>query len=208
MAIEVEQKFLLSPEEKDRLLDGATFIKEQEIWDHYFDNGPYALTSTDRWLRRRDGSWQLKTPHNWPRTSTVRQYTELETEKEIREALQIPEEKDLEYDLHARGFEQFAMIKTIRQKYKKGKFGLDLDTANLTPDQPRRDFYQIAEIELMVESEVAKQAAIDDILKFAREHGLVVRHIRGKLVEYIRRYRPIHFKALIDAKVVVEEQVQ
>jgi len=197
MAIEVEQKFLLSPEEKDRLLDGATFIKEQEIWDHYFDNGPYALTSTDRWLRRRDGSWQLKTPHNWPRTSTVRQYTELETEKEIREALQIPEEKDLEYDLHARGFEQFAMIKTIRQKYKKGKFG-----------QPRRDFYQIAEIELMVESEVAKQAAIDDILKFAREHGLVVRHIRGKLVEYIRRYRPIHFKALIDAKVVVEEQVQ
>ncbi len=204
MAIEVEQKFLLTPEEEDRLLEDASFVTQENISDLYFEDSNYSLTTTDRWLRCRDGEWQLKLPQNWPRTSTVRQYIELETEAEIRDALKIPQQKDLLTDLRERGIQKFARISTIRQKYRKGDFNLDLDTANLTPDEPKQDFYRIAEIELMVQNEAARKAAVEDILQFARQHQLVARHIRGKLVEYIYRHRPEHFQVLLKAGVVVE----
>lgn len=205
MAIEVEQKFLLTPEEEKCLLDRANFIEEQEIWDHYFDDQKFSLTSTDRWLRRRNGKWELKTPHNWPRTSTVRQYSELTTEAKIRKALNIPKKHSLLTDLEEIGIEQFALIQTTRRKFSKDGFGIDLDIGNLTPGKKEQDLYQIAEIELMVESIDEKPAAVEQILHFANQHGLETKHIRGKLLEYIRRYRPKHFQVLVLTGVVEKD---
>lgn len=189
--IEVEKKFKLTPEDIERLTDGAEFINEKTFTDIYFDTADYSLTTKDYWLRCRDGKYELKIPLNDGKMSQDRdldQYKELETEEEIRKVLDIKENKSFEEDLKDNGYIPFCTITTTRKKYKKNKFIIDLDTLDFG--------YSIGEIELMVEDESKIEEAHDEIMNFAKENNLEIAPVRGKVLEYLHRNSPSHYEAL------------
>jgi len=44
--------------------------------------------------------------------------------------------------------------------------------------------------------------AVNQIINFALEHNLKITPVRGKIIEYLKRKRPKHYKALVLNKVV------
>lgn len=174
--IEVEKKFTLKAHDKKRLLKGAQFIGETVNHDVYCDTKDFSLAKKDWWLRLRNAEWELKVPirsvSGGQRAQTTTQYTELSTEKEIEEKLGIP----------LNSFHPFASFITHREKYAKEGFHIDLD---------RTDFeFEIAEIELMVATEEQAQEASSRIIEFAKRHKLSQKPAQGKVMEYLRRFKP------------------
>jgi predicted adenylyl cyclase CyaB len=187
--IEIEKKFLLSKADEARLIDGAEFITEKKFTDVYYDTDDYALTKNDTWLRSRDGRFELKVLTGESHQGrSVDQYKEIEDDKSIAQKLNIETDKPLAEALTAFGYKPFATIVTIRRKYKKDGFAIDLDAADFG--------YEIAEIELMVESKEGVPGAVQKIVSFAESHGLKVSPVNGKLVEYLKRFRKEHLEAL------------
>ena len=124
----------------------------------------------------------------------VTQYRELETEREIREAVGLADVGALENDLLAAGYVPCATIVTTRRKFRDGEFHIDLDVADFG--------YALAEIELMVGDGEDADAASERIVQYASQRGLSTERIRGKVTEYLRREKPAHFQALLEAGVV------
>src|SRR3989338_1979634 len=194
--IEVEKKFILTKDDEARLTQGAEFLKEYSFTDAYYDTGDYALTSQDVWLRARDGKWELKIPLHKGAERLGDQYRELTDENEIKKYLQISQEKTFEDALKRKGYVPFSTFTRVRRKYRKESFIIDLDFVDFG------DFiYTIGEIELMIKDQDDMKAALDKIMDFARKHDLKITHVRGKLMEYLKRKRPEHHKALIKANV-------
>lgn len=197
MAIEVEKKFILSEEDIQRIIQGAQFLGEKSFTDTYFDTADYSLTKADKWLRLRDDRFELKLPMNQGKGSSQRkldQYEELTDDNLIRSALGIKVVGTLEDDLKANGYEPFSTFTTTRKKYKKSDFIIDLDTMDFG--------YSIGEIELMVNDASEMETALNRILAFAEELGLSIAPVRGKVIEYIKRNNPNHYKALDKAGVL------
>ncbi len=194
--IEVEKKFILNEEDEARLLQGAEFLGERVFTDVYYDTVDFSLSSRDRWLRCREGRFEMKVPLREGKDALVDQYDELEDEQKIREALSLPAAGKFADDLAKADYQPFCIYTTTRRKYKKEPFIIDLDHADF------KDFtYNIGEIELMVHDISDMQNAIDQILHFAKEQGLVIAPVRGKVVEYLRRVKPDHYQALVQAGV-------
>jgi|SRR3989344_5488169 len=194
--IEVEKKFLLSKDDLARLIKSARFIRRQTFHDVYYDTVDYALTTKDTWLRSRNNIFELKVPlirEQYTKRVTD-QYRELETEDLIRSELKIPRKKILIEDLREAGYSPFAEITTNRAKYTKEGFIIDIDDIDFG--------YEIAEIELMVDTQEEIDYATRRIVDFAREHKLKTAPVRGKVVEYLVRKKPDHYKALVKAGVI------
>jgi predicted adenylyl cyclase CyaB len=190
--IEVEKKFLLSKEAEKKLIDGAEFIGEKIFTDIYYDNANFDLTANDKWLRVRADRWELKLPLNKIAAERVGDlYDEIENEEEIRKILNIDD------------YQPFCTCKTIRRKYKKDGFGIDIDFVDYNDDFT----YELAEIELMVQDKSEMDVTIKKIIEFATENGLEVKYVRGKIIEYLRRKKPDHFQALVNSGVVRPDQV-
>ena len=191
--IEVEKKFILSDNDIERLTKEAEFLGERKMKDVYYDTKDFSLTRADTWLRLRGARLELKLPlrtdGGWHD-----QYRELETEAEIANELRLNAQGQLEEELKEAGYEAFAEFITTRQKYKKGDFTIDLDEVDFG--------YKIGEIELMVNDQSDMPKAIEKITNFAKEMGLTMAPVRGKLIEYLRRNSPQHYQALIDAGVI------
>ena len=60
--IEVEKKFSVTPDIKMRLTQGAELLGEREMNDVYYDTSSYTLTLEGKYLRCRNGAWELKIP--------------------------------------------------------------------------------------------------------------------------------------------------
>lgn len=188
--IEVEKKFILQPGDKERLIDGAIFVSKKEQTDTYYDTDSLVLTLEDKWLRKRNGNFELKsaigrTPGARLATSN---YEELETDAEIASALGLPIAEPLEQTLIKEGYNPFATIVTLREKYKKDGFTLDFDSTDFG--------FEVLEIELMVDTEAEGDTALEKIKQFATAHHLPFVRARGKLLEYIRQFRPEHYTKL------------
>lgn len=195
--IEVEKKFSLATDDSSKLIAGAKSLGEKVFTDIYFDDESYSLTSKDKWLRLRDDNFELKLPMNNDLAASRRdidQYNELTDENKIRKALGIREGKDLKKDLAAKGFRPFCSLVTTRKKYKKGRFTIDLDEIDYG--------YGLGEIEVMVESKLKIPGALEEIDNFAEENGLNLTRVRGKVIEYLRRFKKEHYQALVDAGVI------
>lgn len=194
--IEVEKKFALSEEQEKKLLDGAEFLGEKKFTDVYYDDARHSLTTKDIWLRDREGRFELKAPMNTAIEERVAdRYKELETDREIAAYLKLPEQKALADALREAGYDPFATIVTVRKKYKKDGYNIDLDTADFG--------YGIAEIEHMTGDDASIQEVTKKLVEYAAAHGLSEGDvIYGKVVEYLKRTAPAHFQALIDAKVI------
>ncbi len=185
--IEVEKKFRLTDEEEKRLTDGAEFLGVKTFTDVYCDTPDYALMKSDRWLRARDGKWELKVSLKGHRDGTRMgdQYEEIEDEARIRAVLGFPVVGDFQATLASFGWEPFCRLTTTRRKYKKDGFTIDLDDADYG------DFrYRIGEIELMVGDQSEMDAAMDRIFAFAREHGIIPSKVHGKILAYLKARRP------------------
>lgn len=195
--IEVEKKFILTSENEKRLLDGAEFVSERTFTDVYYDSDDYALTTSDIWLRARDSRWELKVSlHTDPHRSGD-QYEEIEDEARIREKLDMPVGENLKDDLALAGYAPFCTVTTLRRKYKKGPFTIDLDEGRWDGGT-----HTLAEIELMVNDASEAEKALQDIHAFAEQNGLKLERVHGKAVRYLKESRPEHFRALVEAGVV------
>lgn len=193
--IEVEKKFLIDKSQISRLLKGAEFVNERKFTDTYWDTSNYSLTTTDFWLRSRDGRFELKVPMLGGGKRLVDQYEELDSDNQIADKLNLPA-GNLEQELRRANYKQFATITTLRKKHKKDGFIIDIDELDFG--------YNIVEIELMVNEKSEIDNAIQKILAFAESHKLEVGQVRGKIVEYLRRNNLQHYKALVDAGIVRE----
>lgn len=192
--IEVEKKFTLKEGDRERLLKNAEFIKKLVVKDTYYDTEGYSLAKKDWWLRLRNGNFELKVSFRIPSEKekyAPTQYRELETEKEIKKALGIVSQKPLKEVLEETGYHEAFSLTTIREKYKKEGFTIDLDNVDYG--------YELAEIELMVEDENQIDEAGERIRAFAEKQGLSSEATRGKVLEYIRRFQPAQYETLIGA---------
>lgn len=195
--IEIEKKFILTPEQRKRLITDAEFLKETVFTDVYYDTADYSLTCRDIWFRARDGKFELKLPlHSGPdRKADL--YDELDEEEGIRKALNMPLEGSFAEALNVEGYAPFCECTTHRKKYRKEGFSIDLDTADFG------DFtYEIAEIELMANDKSEMAATVEKILQFAKAHELTIASVPGKIRTFLKRKRPEHHKALVDAGVL------
>lgn len=189
--IEVEKKFILSESDRKRLLAGAESIGTKTFTDVYYDNAGYDLTIKDWWLRSRNGALELKTPagNGNPRTGIeTNQYEEFESEDAIKKQLGINSDKPLPETLPLLGYRPFGTMTTVREKYKKDGFTIDIDSVDFG--------FNIAEIELMVEDGGKIEEARQRIIAFTKQHGLKVDPVRGKVLEYLARIDQEHFRAL------------
>ncbi len=195
--IEVEKKFILNEQDKERLTKNAEFLNERIFTDIYYDTEFFSLTSNDKWLRSRDGKFELKISLCRGTDRLADQYEELEDEQKIRETLNLPINEKFADDLAKAGYFPFCTCKTTRRKYKKEPFIIDLDIVDF------QDFtYNIGEIELMVNEKSEIENAIEKIIVFAKSQNLTIAPVRGKVIEYLKRIKPIHYQALVQAKVV------
>lgn len=190
---EVEKKFSLASGDEERLIAGTTFVGEKTIHDVYYDLPDYALSTKEWWLRCRNSAWELKIPQHTIgyRNHVVDQFEEVEEESEIRLRLGLPQEGDFLTIITNLGYMPIADIRTQRRKYRLAPFTIDIDSMDYG--------YALAEIELMVDSAADMARAVEQIESFARERGLEFKSILGKVLEYLRRMRPAHYRAMQDA---------
>ncbi|NQV89313.1 MAG: CYTH domain-containing protein [Parcubacteria group bacterium] len=191
--IEVEQKFLLNPEQEEKLLKGATFDYEKTNIDTYYDTEDYTLGLESLWLRLRNDRWELKIGQNKNSKVSSRTHVELEDDLSIAVKLGLPG-MDLTREIEIAGYKPFAKIEKTRRSYLRDGLRIDLDNCDFG--------YAVVEIELLIESMEEQQEANDRISAFAKSIDLDTRRVRGKLIEYMARYLPEHHQALLDAGVL------
>jgi len=193
--IEIEKKFILTPEQEKNLVEEAEFLSTKQFTDIYYDDSDFSLTKKDIWLRERGGKFELKLPMNESlENRTSDQYRELENEDDILSHFGVQNISIKDF-LIEKEYKPFCQITTTRKKYKKEGFNIDLDSMDFG--------YTVAEIEYMTNDDSKIKEATQSIIEFAEKHnidtGMV---IRGKVVEYLRIKNPTHFQALIDAKII------
>jgi adenylate cyclase class IV len=103
----------------------------------------------------------------------------------------------LEVVLRNAGYKPFADFKTVRRRYQKGEFVIDIDEADFGGDK-----YEICEIELKVKSPAEVRGAEKKIIGFARRHGLKIVPVRGKVIEYLKRKNFEHYAILVASRAV------
>ncbi len=190
--IEIEKKFRLTPEVEKRLRKGAQFLREKEFTDTYFDTPKLSLIHSDRWLRERDGVFELKTPMHAGGGLTkdsIAQYDEITDPQKIRSLIGLKTSDNLTHDIAEAGYTAVATFTTKRRTYQKREFVIDLDDVSFG--------YTIGEIELMVRSKKEMPQASVKILAFFKEHNLTPSPVRGKILELIARERPVLYKSLV-----------
>lgn len=196
--IEIEHKFILTSAQEKRLKKGAKFIGEKVFTDTYFDKSNYELTKNDIWLRTRDRQVELKMPIEKDAASETfcNRYDEFVLEEEVRQMLNIPQGGALLLDLKTAGYLPFVSITTRREKFKKQNFNIDIDACDFG--------YSVAEVELILEKDTEVKNAEQLIARFAKEHNLQIAPVRGKVVEYLYRESPDHYKILVEEGIVIE----
>ncbi|KAL6462927.1 hypothetical protein MHYP_G00293490 [Metynnis hypsauchen] len=226
MAVEVERKFVCEPDIQDKLKDiRAECIGQYHFKDQYYDSTDFALTMEDFWLRRREGSWELKCPAA-SRTNpekkadalctNYREVTDLpQIKAEVRKVMkrctgasEDPSEREqmdgyAEDDSWLQDLKLvcFAEYTTLRCSYVlesdggEGRVRVDLDQADFG--------YCVGEIEVLVSEGDDMQSAQQRIQKTAEKLGLGgEKKIQGKMDVYLQRYRPEHYAKLLSAHVL------
>lgn len=196
--IEIERKFDLKEGEKEKLINGATFLGKKVFTDVYYDDKDLSLSLKDYWLRIRTGKWELKVPLNKDREVDKKtdQYRELETDEEIAKELNC-DSANLSESLKAKGFTPLAEIITTRESYIRDEFHIDFDETNFN--------YGTCEIEYMVDDISQIPDAENKILTFAESLGLSGKMGRGKLTVYLERFRNPEYKKLVEAGIIIEK---
>ncbi|MBD3250896.1 CYTH domain-containing protein [Candidatus Uhrbacteria bacterium] len=179
--IEVEKKFMLSPEQQQRLLKGAEYLNQKTQHDIYYDTPDYLLTMQDKWLRKRNDHWELKHPVRTCEPSGKKRthYKEFETDEEIIQAMDLDPDSPLTDQLMAAGYVPIAEYTTIRKTYKRDPYTIVIDATDFD--------YDIAEVEILAQDPEDSIRKFQQLREFAEELGLSMERQNGKLLEYLYR---------------------
>jgi predicted adenylyl cyclase CyaB len=193
--IEVEKKFALKEGDIDKLIDGAKYLGKVVNHDIYYDTADNQLSFNNIWLRQRNNKFELKVPVsglNKKNKYGVTRYHELHTDKSITHELKIKKGDSLEQSLHQAGFKPFASYVTNRQKYKKSNFNIFIDNTDFG--------FQVAEIELLVDTQEDIESAAQKIVKFAKDVDLKIDYVSGKITHYLKKFKPDLYRKLLNNK--------
>ena len=124
--IKVQKKFILNEQDKERLTKNADFLNERVFTDIYYDTEFFSLTSNDKWLRSREGRFELKLPLHEGVDRLADQYDELEDEQKIREALNLPSSGILQMIWQKLDIPHFVLVKPQEENIKKSHLSLIL----------------------------------------------------------------------------------
>ncbi|MDP3900622.1 MAG: CYTH domain-containing protein [bacterium] len=198
----IEVEINISPDEDGvkQLIAKSDFIREDILTDIYYDDPQYSLTTHDTWLRSRNNRFELKLPLNRETISlrAVDQYRELETNAEIKKALNLPPKKDLAESLAEANIKPCATIVTTRQVYKHGEFTIDLDVTDFG--------FSKGEIELLVKTEEEIASTKKKLTDFAAEHHIAYDISgAGKMPQYLKTHNQKHYNVLVAAGVIKGE---
>lgn len=182
--IEVEKGFQVTEEELGNLLKDAEFSGDKTNHDIYYDFPDYHFFNNGIKLRNRNGSFELKI--KLPNGSS----NEIEDEEEVK--------KYLNTELPIQGFVDENMVVfsdyiNKRKKYKKDEFIIDVEGLDFVEKVLKG---KVIEIELMVNNENEVSLAIEKILNFAKEHGIMHKKIPAKREIYLMVYNPDLYKKL------------
>ncbi len=192
--IEVEIKCHLSEQQKEKLLQDATFLSEETFVDTYFDTKDYRLSTNDIWLRTRNTSFVLKMPAALCGNFSIQKNTpkhEIEDEAIIRTKLNLSASGTLYQALaQAHIIPKYTFINQ-RQKYQKNSFIIDLDHAHFGTFS-----YTLCEIEKTAQTPEEIHEILEQLHKFAQQHGIMIKPTEGKLIHYIKVTNQEHYQAL------------
>lgn len=194
--IEVEKKYPLDTGDRERITKGRMPFKTVTLVDTYYDDDDFSISTKDRWLRKRNGTFELKVPlHSASAMERdADQFDEIEDEDGIRKFFNIARYGSLDEDIANAGYRPFGTIVTTREKYRINDLTLDVDSIDYG--------YELCEIESMVERPEDMDRAIEKIRSCAHMLGLVERPLKGKVFEFINRTNPKHYQALVDAGLI------
>ncbi|TSK98368.1 Thiamine-triphosphatase [Bagarius yarrelli] len=191
MPVEVERKFVCDPHIVERLKDiGAVYLGQYGFKDRYFDSADFTLTLKDFWLRKREGSWELKlTTSNLNAEARARhgctKYREITDVPQIKAELTAimgicpehtsdflqAEEVHGEFEkwLQDMRLKCFAEFKTVRCSYVLEHEG---DGRKVRVDLDQTDFgHCIGEIEVLVSDGVETAFAMQSVQETAQKLG-------------------------------------
>ena len=186
-SLEVERKFIVPSDYKDRLLKNGFDPVDQfreTLNDDYFDFvvGDFPLLTNDHWLRKRNGDWELKYPvgstmstsmsENDENVPTTTLYHETSNHDDILSKIgvivpEITSNQDvgLNHLVDNATLKPFAQLETKRKCYKRSS-----DNVNIVVDVTDWG-YMIGEIEVMVENKDQVTAATQQIDELAKKLG-------------------------------------
>ncbi len=183
--IEVERKFRPTEEQLNDLLKDCEFLKEVVNHDIIYDYPDYRLINKSIRLRLRNGKFELKTSDDSSEYASL----EIEDEEKIKKYFNttLPIKDFVEQNLI-----EGINIKTIRKKYKKGDFIIDIDELDFG--------YKCVEIELLVEDKKDVKKAYEQIIKLAQNYHFDIQEVPPKKKEYFRIVKPEIYKLLYKDK--------
>lgn len=199
--IEVEKKFLPTPDQQAALLKNAKLLERKIVTDTYFDTPTYKLSTRDFWLRERDGAYELKAP---PKAGSgsyngTNRYHEITDPKLILQELGLDPNEAVEVAFSKAGIAPFMTCYTNRSSYEKDGFRIDVDSATYNGSEFT---YALIEIELLVD-EAGADAADHRIVEFAQQFNLRADEvILGKIAAFLKEELPEHYQALADANIL------
>ncbi|XP_072513402.1 thiamine-triphosphatase [Salminus brasiliensis] len=228
MSVEVERKFVCESDVQDKLKTiGAVCIGQYEFKDRYYDSPAYTLTMKDFWLRKREGSWELKCPavsrtkveKTEALCTNYREVTDLpQIQAEVKEVLETftratEDSSDSSEQERTDGYGEderwlkdlklvcFAEYTTLRCSYVLEDDG---GVGRVRVDLDQADFgYCVGEIEVLVSEGDDMQSTQQRIQKTAEKLGLGdKKKIQGKMDVYLQRYCPDHYGKLIKAHIL------
>ncbi|MCG2694025.1 CYTH domain-containing protein [Candidatus Parcubacteria bacterium] len=192
--IEVEEKFELTESAIKEIKANCEFLREVKLHDKYFDFSDNRLMLGDTWLRERNGQVELKYPVC---CGGHFNYQEYENIKEICEKLKLKylESNSWEEICKENGLDIYIDFISVRQKYKCGKFNIDIDNTNFD--------FELFEVELILDEGESIKEAEEKIFNFIKKHDIKTKHMySGKGKIYLERFNPELYKKLLDKGVI------
>lgn len=198
---EVEKKLQLTVSQSLSLIEGFDMVDQIEFTDTYWKDSGLHLPLRDRWLRKRGDEWVLKVPTSLE-SSTKRasdKYREIIDFEDIKQTLGVMGiSEDFEQDLKDFGYTPWFEISSVRNVFTSEKF------PGITITEDTTGFgYEIWEVEKCVPSQPEMENAEREIIEFIYAQGVEPQgYVRGKVHEYLFRYKPDEFQVLADAGVM------
>lgn len=193
MAIEVEKKFQPSEQQKAELIDGATLISKKQFTDDYYDTASYELAKNNKWLRNRDGVWELKV---YVDEDTADEITD---ETEILKLINFTDENSVDSLLESK-IKIIAKIVTKREKYNKEGLILDFDETDFGVNK--------LDIEILVNNDTEKEQAKQRISEFSKKYSMNEVNLPIKPIMYLQKMKPDLYKEIFGNKEANNELIK
>lgn len=177
--LEIEQQFPFSPNQLSNVQALFPLSSTKTLNEIYFDSSEFALLKNDTWLRKRNGTYELKHRKPEHRGQQIEIYDEFSGEEEIKRFLSISINQELQTWIKE-NLRPFIYITTTRHTFKNKPFTIDVDLTDFD--------YNVCEIEYAGEKPIEEAQA--EILKLAKKLGLEVKPVRNKAKAFVEKKYP------------------